>query len=96
MPSIQIPANLSFRIMSNSGDRRKAYTVTNPGSIADLFVGKDRNVTTSGFFEGIKVLQGGGTLEDEFHKGEVWVISTGTPSVHFVEDLTQPLFRISP
>jgi len=69
-----------------SNPKRKSYSIVNDSSV-DVFAGKSRNVATSGFKQGINLRANGGSLEDEFHKGEVWTVANTATTVTVVEDV---------
>jgi hypothetical protein len=65
---------------------RVSYTIQNT-SVEDVYVGKSREVATSGFKTGMKISAGGDSIEDEFHKGEVWIVAASSVSVVVTEDV---------
>ena len=80
-----LKANIPRRILP-ANPKRICYTIRNDSSV-DVYIGKDSRVSTSGFFRGFKVDAGGGTLEDEFHKGEVWAIAESDCEITVNEDV---------
>ena len=71
------------RLLSRN-PKRVVYTIINDSSV-DVYVGFDKNVSTTGKTKGILVASGGGVWSDEFHKGEVWAIASSQTQVTVVE-----------
>ena len=76
------------------GTEPKRILVRNPDRIAfmiindsgyDVYVGFDKNVSTTGKSKGVLVAANGGVWAYEFHKGELWAISTGDAEITVVE-----------
>jgi len=82
---IRIQANVATPLLETNPDRL-AFTIKND-DVEDCFIGHGPDVATSGHKQGIKVVAGGGWIEDEFHKGEVWGIATADMKVTVVEDV---------
>jgi len=83
--TITLVANRAIKALSANPDR-KVFTIKNDSGTA-VFVGHRQDVATSGYKQGYKVDPGGGAIEDEFHKGDVWVISTAAVSITVAEDI---------
>jgi len=64
--------------------RRRFWAVIN-ASTTDVYIGHDSSVSTTGTHKGIVVKANGGMYGDEFHKGEVWAISTAETEVTVIE-----------
>jgi len=71
------------RILVANPDR-VVYSILNFSS-NDVYIGYDKNVSTTGKTKGILVKANGGGMEDEYHKGEVWAIATAETEVTVVE-----------
>ena len=76
------------------GTEPKRVLVRNPDRIAfmiindsanDVYIGFDKNVSTTGKTKGVLVAANGGVWAYEFHKGELWAVSTGTAEITIVE-----------
>ena len=80
-----LPANKARRVM-NVNSNRACFTVKND-SATDVFVGHNMRVATSGYNQGAKIGATGGSVEDAFHRGEVWLITTAAVDVTCIEDV---------
>ena len=65
-------------------NKRVMYAVLNDSGY-NVYIGHDKNVSTTGKTKGILVSANGGVWSDEFYKGEVWAIATGDAEVTVVE-----------
>jgi hypothetical protein len=91
MPLIQIVANVATRVLSPN-THRTSYSVKND-SIVVVFRGYDRSVAVAGPNQGYLIAAGGDAIEDEFHKGEVWLIAAAGCNVTVEENTTAPWDR---
>jgi len=82
---VPLIANRPRRILTKN-ENRKAFTIKND-STEPIYFGHDSSVATSGYKQGYKVDPGGGSVEDEFHKGEVWAIAGANVWITVVEDV---------
>ena len=64
--------------------KRVNYTLFNDSS-TNVYIGFDKNVSTTGKTKGIRLAAGGGYISDEHHKGEVWAIASSATEVTVVE-----------
>jgi len=80
-----LKANIPRRVII-ANPKRICYSIRND-SLVDVFVGKTSRVKTAGFWQGFKVDKEGGTIEDEFHKGEVWAIAPSDCVITINEDV---------
>ena len=71
------------RILS-ANPKRIAFMLINNSSY-DIYVGFDKNVSTTGKTKGVLIASGGGVWAYEYHKGEVWAIATGDAELTVVE-----------
>lgn len=72
MPTVLISVPTSTPTLALSINlRRKAFTIKND-SASNVYVGDNNSVLASGYHQGAIVNSGGGSMEDQFHKGEVW------------------------
>jgi len=67
---------------------RSDFSIINESSV-DVYVGYAMDVAISGFLTGIPVKASGGSMEDKFHMGEVWIVAGADTSVTAIED-TKP------
>jgi len=67
---------------------RADFSIINESS-EDVYVGYAMDVSTLGFSTGIPVKASGGSMEDKFHRGEVWVVANADTTVTAIED-TKP------
>ncbi|RLG47480.1 MAG: hypothetical protein DRN92_03135 [Thermoproteota archaeon] len=84
MPVISLKVGITpQRILVRNPDR-VVFSILNYSSY-DVYVGYDKNVSTTGKTKGILVKANGGGMEDEYHKGEVWAIATAETEITVVE-----------
>jgi len=82
--TVPLTANIPSKLLPKN-KARKCYTVKND-SAYNIFVGHDSGVATTGFRQGLLVAAGGGNIQDEFWRGEVWAICEATVVVTVAED----------
>ena len=71
------------RILS-ANPKRIAFMLIN-NSEYDIYVGFDKDVSTTGKKKGVLIAANGGCWAYEFHKGELWAIATGEAELTVVE-----------
>jgi len=81
---VSLVAGVAQKVMKKNPYRR-SITIKND-SASNVYYGHHHNVATSGFRQGFLIPPNGGTMEDEFHKGEVWLIAAAAVSVSIIED----------
>jgi hypothetical protein len=91
MPLIELVANVATRVLAPN-PHRLSYSVKNNGAVI-VYRGYDRSVTTSGPNQGYSIAVGGDAIEDEFHKGEVWLIAAAGTNVTVEENTVAPWER---
>jgi len=91
MPLIQIVANAPTRVLTPNS-HRTSYTVKND-SLVVVFRGYDRAVAVAGANQGLLIAAGGDAIEDEFHKGEVWLIAAADCYITVEENTIAPWDR---
>jgi len=91
MPLIQLVADTPTRVLS-ANPTRLSYSVKNDGA-AIVYRGYDRGVAVAGPNQGYLIAVGGDAIEDEFHKGEVWLIAAADTNVTVEENTIAPWER---
>ncbi len=85
MPVFEQSATKVPKLVLLANPDRAEYSVINESSV-DVWIGYTNLVTASGFSTGIPVLANGGSIEDRWHKGEIWIVSNLPTTVSIVED----------
>jgi len=80
-------ANVAQKVAKRN-ELRRCLTIRND-STEPVYYGHTSSVRTTGTLQGIKIDPNGGSLEDEFHKGEVWLIAAAAASVSIIEDVPE-------
>jgi hypothetical protein len=80
-----LEANTAKKVISKN-PKRISFSIRNDSGSA-VYYGKNRSVSTSGYFQGIKIDPNGGAIEDDSYKGDVYLISASAISVTIVEDV---------
>jgi hypothetical protein len=91
MPLLELVANLPTRVLAPN-PHRLSYSIKNDGAV-NIYRGYDRSVATSGTNQGYLIAAGGDALEDEFHKGEVWLVTPAGTNVTVEENTIAPWER---
>jgi len=91
MPLIQIVAAVPTRVLAPN-PHRLSYSVKNDGAVI-VYRGYDRSVAVAGPNQGYSIAVGGDAIEDEFHKGEVWLIAAAGTFVTVEENTVAPWER---
>lgn len=74
MPTILVPIlTATPTLVLSTNLRRKTFTIKNDTS-SNIYIGENQSVTTSGYHQGAIVSSGGGSVEDRWYKGEVYII----------------------
>jgi len=68
-----------------SNPKRIAFMVINDSTV-DVYVGYDKNVSTTGKTKGVPIKPNGGYWAYEFHKGELWAIADSETDLIVVEN----------
>ena len=71
------------RLLSANPNRRAFMLINDSG--VDVYVGFDKNVSTTGKRKGVLVAANGGVWAYEFHKGELWAIAPSQTQITVVE-----------
>ena len=71
------------RILS-ANPKRIAFMLINDSSV-DVYVGFDKNISTTGPTKGVLLAANGGVWAYEFHKGELWAIASSATEITVVE-----------
>jgi hypothetical protein len=79
-------ANVPLRALARN-PKRQVWSALNY-SDTDIYYGHGPDVTTTGRTKGWRIPASGGSVEDEFHKGEVWIICTADGKELTVEEVT--------
>jgi len=85
--TVDLVANKA-QMVAPKNPKRICISVKND-SAANVYYGHEEGVSTSGYRQGWLIDPNGGSLEDEFHKGEVWLISPSSVSVTILEDVEE-------
>lgn len=82
---VSIPTATPTLVLSTNL-RRKSFTIKNDTS-STVYVGENSSVAVSGYHQGAIVSSGGGTMEDRYYKGDVWLIqnSGGALNITVIE-----------
>jgi len=84
MPVITVDVGTTPKRLLARNPKRVMYAVLNDSAV-DVYIGFDKNVSTTGKTKGILVANNGGIWADEYHNGEVWAVATGSGEVTVVE-----------
>ena len=71
------------RILSRN-DKRISFMLLNASSY-NVYVGFDKNVSTTGKSKGVLLAAEGGCWAYEYHKGEIWAVAEGDAEITVVE-----------
>jgi len=85
--AVTLAANKAERVAS-ANPNRICISIQNESS-ADVYYGHDAGVSISGPSQGFKIRANGGFLEDEFYKGDVYLISSQAVTVVIAEDVKE-------
>lgn len=80
-----LAADTARRIIPNN-PFRLAYTVRND-SASSVYIGRNRDLATSGYKQGMLLTASGGSVSDDDWKGEVWAISGSAVNITVIEDV---------
>ena len=71
------------RLLS-ANPKRVAFMLINDSGV-DVYVGFDKNVSTTGKRKGVLLAANGGVWAYEYHKGELWAIAPSQTQITVVE-----------
>jgi len=84
MPVVTVTVKTTPTRLLVANPKRIAFMLIND-SAYDVYVGFDKNVSTTGKTKGVLLAANGGVWAYEFHKGEVWAIATNQTEITVVE-----------
>ena len=84
MPVWTIEVSTQPKRVLSKNPNRLTYAILNT-SATNVYVGFDSSVTYSGERRGIPVLANGGFWQDEYHKGDVYVVAEADTEVTVIE-----------
>lgn len=81
--NVTLVANTA-QILLKKNPVRKVYFLKND-SASNIYIGFSNRLATSGYLQGLLLEAGGAVWEDEYWKGEVWVLTAGNVNISVVE-----------
>jgi hypothetical protein len=79
-------ANQPLKVLPKN-PKRAVWSALNY-SDSDVYYGHDQSVTTTGRTKGWRIPAAGGSVEDEYHRGEVWLICEYDGKEVTIEEVT--------